>query len=132
LQGEFIDSNVSENSGNDLNFFGFYGAATLFLTGESRPYDPATGEFRRIVPLHNFQLGRSGGWGAVMVGARFSYTDLDSGDIHGGRMRLLMGEMNWYLHPHIRWMFNAGAGHVDDTGHDGNLFIFQTRIGVDF
>jgi hypothetical protein len=31
----------------------------------------------------------------------------------------------------VRWMFNAGGGHVSGK-HDGDLVIFQTRIGVDF
>jgi phosphate-selective porin OprO/OprP len=131
LQGEFINSWVHQNSGEVVDFYGFYANASWYLTGESRPYDRANGYFARLIPRRNFDFGKGGAWGAFELGARFSYTDLDNGDIHGGRLGLLMGELNWYLHSHVRWMFNAGGGHVSGK-HDGDLVIFQTRIGVDF
>ena len=37
-----------------------------------------------------------------------------------------------YLHWHVRWMFNAGGGHVTGGPSDGNIVLFQTRVGVDF
>lgn len=132
LQGEFLDSLVRENNGDGLNFYGFYALASWYLTGESRPYDRDAGAFKRLVPRHNFDFGRGGAWGAFEVAARFSYTDLTAGDVNGGKINLLMGELNWYLHSHVRWMFNAGGGHVAGGPKDGNLVLFQTRIGVDF
>jgi phosphate-selective porin OprO/OprP len=133
LQGEFLDSIVREDSnGERLNFYGFYANASWYLTGESRPYDRINGCFKRLIPRRNFDFGRGGAWGAFEVAARFSYTDLDDGDVHGGRVGLMMGELNWYLHSHVRWMFNAGGGHVSGGVHDGNILLFQTRVGVDF
>jgi phosphate-selective porin OprO and OprP len=132
LQAEFLDSLVRQNNGDGLNFYGFYANASWYLTGESRPYDPVNGDFKRLIPRHNFDFGRGGGWGAFEVAARFSHTDLSDGDVHGGRVGLLMGELNWYLHSHVRWMFNAGGGRVSGGSHDGNLVLFQTRLGVDF
>ena len=87
---------------------------------------------KRLVPRRDFDFGRGGAWGALQVGARFSCTDLDDGGVHVGKLGLMMGELNWYLHSHVRWMFNAGGGHVSGGIHDGNLLIFQTRVGVDF
>ena len=132
LQGEFIDSIVRQNNGDSLNFFGFYANAGWYLTGESRPYDRVNGCFKRLIPRRNFDFGRGGAWGAFEVASRFSYTDLDAGDIHGGRIWLLTGELKWYLHSHVRWMFNAGGGQVNGGPHDGKLLLFQTRVGVDF
>jgi phosphate-selective porin OprO/OprP len=132
VQGEFLDSMVRQNNGDGLNFFGFYADAGWFLTGETRPYDRINGDFKRLIPRRNFDFGRGGAWGAFEVAARFSYTDLNDGYVHGGRVNLLMGEFNWYLHSHIRWMFNAGGGRVSDGPHDGRLLLFQTRVGVDF
>ena len=63
---------------------------------------------------------------------RFSHTDLTDSYIRGGRLNLLMAGVNWYLNPHVRWMFNYGMGRVFDSSLDGNMFIFQKRIGVDF
>jgi phosphate-selective porin OprO/OprP len=131
LQGEFLNSLVHENSGASLNFFGFYACASWYLTGESRPYNPATGYFSRLLPRRNFNFGKDGAWGALELAARFSYTDLSDGSISGGRIGLLMGELNWYLHSHVRWMFNAGGGHISGGPDYGNFLMFQTRIGVD-
>ncbi len=131
-QAEFLDSFVRENSGSGLNFFGFYANASWYLTGESRPYDRVNGDFKRLVPSRNFNFGKDGAWGAFEIATRFSYTDLDDRDVQGGRIGLLMGELNWYLHSHVRGMFNAGAGHVSGGVHDGHLVLFQSRVGVDF
>ena len=132
LQAELLDSPVRQDTGDALNFYGFYASASWYLTGESRPYDRINGSFARLVPKRNFDFGRGGGWGAVQVSARFSHTDLADGDVNGGKISLLMGEVNWYLHSHVRWMFNAGGGHITGGPSEGNLVLFQTRIGVDF
>jgi phosphate-selective porin OprO/OprP len=131
IQGEFINSLVHENSGDSLEFYGFYANVSWYLTGESRPYDRVHGYFSRLIPRHNFDFGKGGAWGAFELGARISHTDLDNGDIHGGKLSLAMGELNWYLNSHVRWMFNAGGGRVSGA-HDGNIVLFQTRVGIDF
>jgi phosphate-selective porin OprO/OprP len=131
VQGEMVHSGVSENTGQHLIFGGFYGSASWFLTGETRPYNRRQGTFDRVVPRRNFNFGK-GGWGAWEVAGRYSFVNLNDGDIEGGRMSLLMGGVNWYLHSHVKWRFNYGFGHVTGRNPDGNLNIFQTRIEVDF
>lgn len=132
VQGEAIHSFVQQNGGSTLNFGGFYGEASWFLTGESRPYNPTAGDFKRLVPLHDFHFGQDG-WGALELAARLSHTDLSDGTVHGGKLNELMTAVNWYLNPHIRWMFNYGMGHAwGGPPGDGDCFIFQTRISVDF
>jgi phosphate-selective porin OprO/OprP len=132
VQGEFIYSFVHPNGGGTLNFGGAYGEASWFLTGESRPYDPVVGNFKRIVPRHNFNFGK-GGWGALELAARFSHTDLSDGAVQGGRLNEFMTGVNWYLNPHLRWAFNYGMGRVwDGSQGNGDFYIFQTRLGVDF
>ena len=129
VQGEFIRSAVGENGVGDLVFYGFYGYASWFLTGESRPYDPVNGCFKRLIPRKSVNQG---GLGAFEITCRLSHTDLTDGAVQGGRLTMLMAGVNWYLQPHIRWMFNYGTGHVSGGPNDGTMFIFQTRIGVDF
>lgn len=131
LQGELIQSVVSQEGGGSANLGGFYGYASWYLTGEGRPYDTQAGAFKRLIPRRNFNFGH-GGWGAVELTARFSHTDLTEGSIHGGRLNLLMIGVNWYLTPYVKWMVNYGLGRVTDHPSQGNMNIFQTRIGVDF
>ena len=131
VQGEFIRSTVNQNNVGDLAFYGYYASASWYLTGESRRYDPATGAFKRLIPRHNFNFGK-GGWGALELACRFSHTDLTDGEVQGGRLSLLMGGVNWYLQPHVKWVVNSGVGHESGGAQDGNMFIIQTRIGIDF
>jgi phosphate-selective porin OprO/OprP len=130
LQAEILHTFVATESGPRLDFGGGYAFASLFLTGESRPYDPRRGKFTRVIPHRNFRF--HGGGGAWEIQCRFSHTDLTDGPVSGGRLDLLMAGVNWYLHPHLKWMFNYGFGRVSGTGQEGNLNIFQTRLEVDF
>lgn len=132
VQGEFFRSGIAATNGaGDLSFHGYYVNASWYLTGESRPYNPATGAFVRLIPRHNFKFGGDG-WGAIELAARFSHTDLSDGPVAGGRLNLLMAGVNWYLQPHVRWMFNSGLGRASGGSQAGDMFIFQTRIGIDF
>jgi phosphate-selective porin OprO/OprP len=131
VQGEYLHSWVRENAGQDLDFSGLYGSVSWFLTGESRPYDRTKGAFGRVIPKQNFDFGH-GGWGAWEVAGRYSYTDLNSGDIHGGNLSMLMTGVNWYLHSHLKWRFDYGFGHVSGREPEGNINIFQTRVEIDF
>lgn len=84
-----------------------------------------------MVPKRNFSFGK-GGWGAWEIAGRFSFLDLNSGDVHGGRLSMLTAGVNWYLHSHVKWRFDYGFGHVTGRQPEGNLNIFQTRMEVDF
>jgi len=131
LQGEYLHSAVREKDGEVLGFDGVYGAASWFLTGESRPYDRQKACFSRVIPRHNFDWGR-GGWGAWEVTGRYSFVNLDSANVHGGRLSMVMAGLNWYLHSHVKWRFDYGFGHVSRLQPEGNLNVFQTRMEVDF
>ena len=136
LQAEYFQSIVKENSGDTLNFKGFYVYGTYSITGESRPYDRRNGTFGRVHPKANFSW-KERKWGAWEVGVRFSHLDLNDGPIHGGRMNLLAGGLNWSLNPNIRLMFNYIRAHVEDRKtyppvDKGNANIFQTRLQFAF
>jgi phosphate-selective porin OprO/OprP len=131
VQGEYLHSIVQKSEDEYLNFDGFYGSVSWFLTGETRRYDRTDGDFVRVIPRHNFDWGR-GGWGAVEVAGRYSFVNLNSGDVSGGRLGIMMAGVNWYLHPHIRWKLDYGFGRVTEHSPRGNINIFQTRMEVDF
>jgi phosphate-selective porin OprO/OprP len=131
LQGEYLHSWVQEKDGQVPGFDGIYASASWFLTGESRPYNRTEGAFGRVIPRKNFDWGK-GGWGAWEVAARYSFVNLNSDDVHGGRLSMLMTGVNWYLHSHMKWRFDYGFGLVAGRQPEGNLNIFQTRFEMDF
>ena len=131
VQGEYLHSWVRENNGQTPGFDGLYASASWFLTGESRPYDRTQGMFGRVIPRRNFNWGK-GGWGAWELAGRYSFVNLNSADVQGGRLSMLMAGVNWYLHSHVKWRFNYGFGHVSGRTPAGNLNIFETRVEVDF
>jgi phosphate-selective porin OprO/OprP len=121
----FVDS--GNNDVGDPRFHAFYVQGSYFLTGEHRPYKPASGVFDRVVPLHN--LDSSGGIGAWELAARFSRIDLDSEGISGGTLTSGTLGINWYLNPVVRTTFNYGLGRLEGEGWTNQ---FQTRFQVDF
>jgi phosphate-selective porin OprO/OprP len=131
VQSEYLHSWVNEKDGQAPGFDGVYASASWFLTGESRPYDRQNGCFSRVIPRSNFDWGKSG-WGAWELAERFSYVNLDSANVHGGRLSMLMTGVNWYLHSHVKCRFEYGFGRVGGRQPEGNLNVFQTRMEVDF
>ena len=129
LQAEFLHSWVDRTEGDSLNFGGYYVSASWFLTGETRPYDPYNAKFTFVSPRKDFNWKKKE-WGAFELACRYSFTNLTNQNVQGGRLNMLMGGLNWYVTPHIRWTVNAGWGRVTGTAHVGNLVIAQIRLAV--
>lgn len=114
-----------------MHYKGAYAAVSYFLTGESRPYDRKTGTLDRVKPLHNFHSADGCGWGAWELASRFSYIDLNDGDINGGRMNDWTAGMNWYLNPYTKFQFNYVKSFLADPtqGHSyANMFALRAQI----
>ena len=128
LQAEYFHSVVDDKSGNTLNFRGFYVYGTYFITGEKRPYDRRNGTFGRVHPKENFSW-KERKRGAWEVGVRLSHIDLNDGPIHGGRMNILTGGLNWSLNPFVRVMFNYLRQNISDAPeYDGLAHTFMLRF----
>jgi phosphate-selective porin OprO/OprP len=132
VQAEVLRSTIGEQGGSTLNFSGAYVQGSWYLTGESRPYNREAGAFRRLVPHQSFAFGPEGGWGALELSVRASYTDLSDQAIRGGRLGMIMSSLNWYPQQHLTWMLDVGVGTVRGGASNGNLAIVQTRIGINF
>jgi phosphate-selective porin OprO/OprP len=102
-QAEFLAAQVQRDQAGDVRFTGGYLFASWFLTGESRNYNSATGEFRGVTPQK--PLGRHG-WGAFELAVRASTVNLNDQDIIGGRERNLTFGLNWYLNDRFRLQGN--------------------------
>ncbi len=133
FQGELSYMFTNADVGENRQFWGFYGYASYFLTGEHRNYDRSRGVFLGVTPNHDFHFFEKG-WGAWELGLRLSYVDLNSKDIKGGKEGNLTFGINWYLNRKIRFMFNYIHAEVRDRAEpqidNGSADIFQIRFQI--
>jgi len=102
-QAEILGAQVRRDNFDDVSFLGGYMFASWFLTGESRNYNSASGEFLGVVPIAS--VGH-GGWGAWEVGLRASTVNLNDKDIIGGRQTDVSLGLNWYVNEQFRAQLN--------------------------
>ena len=102
VQGEWTHDFLDRTAGRgDLDFWGFYVQASWFVTGEYRRYERSSAWFSPVIPIENFAPSK-GQWGAVQLGVRFSYLDLDDKDVRGGIQNDVGVALNWFLFPQVR------------------------------
>ncbi len=131
MQGEYFWSTLDSTQADDPTFQGAYIYGSWFVTGENRTYSTSSAKFGRVQPAKNFG---EGGIGAVELAARWSWLDLNDGDVAGGEQNNFTLGVNWYLKPNYRVMFNYVYADVEDfdEAEDGDADIFQARFQVDF
>lgn len=122
---EYWIEKVSSPSTRNPFFNGGDVAVTWVLTGETRTYNTVGGFFRAVIPERPVFSGGLGAWELV---SRYSYTNLVSGPINGGRFGRFTEQLNWYLSQYARLEFNYGYGHLDRFDLRGNTQFFQSRI----
>ena len=130
FQTEYLNNFISESGLQ--SFYGVYAYGSYFWTGESRRYDTGRGVFGRLIPNRNFSFGEDGGSGALETALRFSYLDLDSGPVRGGKLATVTAGLNWYPIPNTKFRFNYVYAHAEGGPRPGDLNILQTRIEFDF
>ena len=69
-----------------------------------------------------------GGPGAIEAVLRYSYADMDSGTIQGGKFWRITPMVNWYLSDNVRLEVVYGFSELDRYGLTGHTQYFQTRI----
>ncbi len=113
IQGEYIRIGVNPTVGQGLNFSGWYVEGSWLLTGESRPYIASSATYGRPTPEHPFELSPGGGWGAWELAGRYSFTDLNSGFVHGGKQEVASAALSWYPNAHVRFILQGSHVNVN-------------------
>ncbi|HEU4838226.1 MAG TPA: porin [Micavibrio sp.] len=135
FQGEYFLNSLDRDDGNSPDFEGWYGQASYFLTGETRPYKGKTGNFDRVKPKNPVSLS-DGGWGAWEVLARYDNLDLTdrSAGVVGGEMSNVTLGVNWYMTDYIRTMFNVTDVNTNDDAvvADDDPTVATARVQWDF
>ena len=130
---------LAGHGGGNVYFQSLYAELMYFVTGESRGYDRRMGICDRIVPINNFfwtrsRDGGSCGWGALQVGARYNYADLNSGLINGGVLNSLTLGVNWFLNPNLKFQFNYDITYRSQVAQTtpGWINAAGARVAFDF
>lgn len=133
IQAEYMDTQVNRGSMGDISLNGWYVAASWFITGESRPYNPALGIFDRVTPKTIVGQAGSGAW---ELAVRLSQVDLNDKDVTGGRERNFTTGLNWHLTPNVKLMANYikvltldRPNYLYDGDHPS---VYTMRAQVDF
>jgi phosphate-selective porin OprO/OprP len=138
---EYACAHADQIGDPNVFFDGWYVQASLFLTGEHRPYERTAfggGVFGRVIPYRNACIAsRSGsrgcGWGAWEVATRLSHLDGDDENITGRELTNVTFGVNWYLTPYLRASSNYIHAFLDDpTIGESDADILGMRINYDF
>jgi phosphate-selective porin OprO/OprP len=149
FQGEYfwyvINREVPGNvapapASSSLNFNGGYAEASWTITGESRPYIPASGAYGRITPANPVNPGGTG-WGAWEIAARYSVVNLNDQvgqpfGIAGGQQTVFTAGLNWYVNNNIMFKLNYLHGSIDKTAFAVNAtnanLVPAGNVGANF
>ncbi|MEM9101526.1 MAG: porin [Pseudomonadota bacterium] len=97
VQAEYQFADVEATAGEDEEFSGYYAQASVFLTGESRPYKKSSGSFDKVKPK-----GNMGAWEVVV---RYSFLDAEDLDFGSEATNITLG-LNYYANKNVRFMLN--------------------------
>jgi phosphate-selective porin OprO and OprP len=120
---------VSSKTMRDSVFQGGEAVVTYLFNDATRVYNTVGGYFRGVSPKRPVFGGGPGAWELVL---HYSYTDLNSHNVQGGRFWRFTPQVNWYLSNNLRLEFNYGYGHLDRFNLAGNTQFFQSRIQFQF
>ena len=135
LSGEYYRYSLDrpDQTLNDPEFSGWYVQGSYFLTGEARPYIPASAAWGSPPVVSPFALD-SGSWGTWEIKARYSNNDLNAftddplsaNRVFGGEQSIVTLGANWYLNRNLRWMFDYLIVDIDRRDNAGQ------QVGQDF
>lgn len=91
---EFLGTRVDSPVLQAPFLFGYSLSGSWIISGEMRPYRERNGIFDPVPVARPVNLG---GWGAWEVAARYSFLDLDDGELQGGAMDTYSLGLNWWL-----------------------------------
>jgi phosphate-selective porin OprO/OprP len=126
IQGEYIRIDVNRTGGPRLNFSGWYVEGSWVLTGESRPYIASSATYGGPTPDHPFALSPGGCWGAWELAGRYSFTDLNSDFVFGGKQAVASAGLSWYPNAHVRFILQGSHVDVDRLDPTGTIQVGQS------
>jgi phosphate-selective porin OprO and OprP len=128
MQGEWaqlwVDTGDTPASLNNVDptYNGWYVDASYFLTGETRTYEAATGEFGRPKVKNPILWGQNkGGWGAWQIAGRYDVINLSdkssqiAGCLYCGDQETWLFAVNWWLNDYTRLALNVTQSKIEGS-----------------
>ncbi|HVQ65816.1 MAG TPA: porin [Terriglobia bacterium] len=122
---EYFFQKVNAPASGDPFFHGGDVFISWLATGEIRSYNTRGGYFNGVSPARPVFQGGPGAWEFV---ARFSYIDLDSQTLRGGKFWRITPMANWHLSDNVRLEMTYGYGSLNRFDLTGRTQFFQTRL----
>jgi phosphate-selective porin OprO/OprP len=122
---EYYWQNAQSSTRGNLWFNGGEVVATWVTTGETRSYNTVGNYFRSIAPAKSVIQGGPGAWELVL---KYSYANLNSRNVQGGRFARVTPMINWYLTDNMRLELGYGFGVLNRFGTIGRTQFFQARL----
>jgi len=122
---EYHFDQVSSREAGDPFFHGGEAFISYMFTGDKKPYNTKSAAFGQVSPNSSVFEGGRGAWEAVL---RFSYADMDSRTISGGKFWRISPVVNWYMSDNVRLIFSYGYGILDRFDTKGATQFFQGRV----
>jgi phosphate-selective porin OprO/OprP len=129
IGSEYFLQYVDSPETGDPFFHGGDIVVTWLATGETRVYNTRGGYFNQVSPNRPVFEGGPGAWEFV---GRFSYIDLNSGTLQGGKFWRATPTVNWHLSDHVRIGLAYGYGSLDRFDLVGKTHFFQSRLQLQF
>ena len=129
IGAEYMFQNVNAPEHGDPYFHGGEVSVIWLATGETRSYNRAGGYFNAVSPARSVFSGGPGAWEIL---TRFSYIDLDSGPLAGGKLWRFTPMVNWHLDDSVRLELVYGYGALDRFSTVGRTHFFQSRLQLCF
>jgi phosphate-selective porin OprO/OprP len=125
IGSEYFLQKVNAPASGDPFFHGGDVSVSWLATGETRSYNTQGGYFNQVSPRRPAFTGGPGAWEIV---GRFSYIDLDSAALKGGKFWRVTPMVNWYLSDNVRLEMVYGFGSLNRFERQGGTHFFQTRL----
>ena len=123
-EGYAITVEGSRGAGRSPTSSGGYMQASYTLLGAPRGWSPSLAAWGSPSP--------DGAWGAVEVGARFSYADLQGLVARGGRQIVSAVSLSWYPVKPLRFLAEYGHGRVEGGAMPRSLDFLAARAQLAF
>jgi len=127
INAEHVWTKVNSPTVGNPSFNGSYVWFEWTLSGESRVWNYEKALPGRPQPSRDFPKGGKGLWALVLS---LNNTDLNDGDITGGKMQEINIGVNWYPQKSFRWGLFYTYAWLDKGGMNGNSQFIHLFLHV--